>query len=62
MMQAPMKKCWMYLLPIWQGPAWGMVLCQSQKPYQRCDIIESAIRHTVTVKIKAKALEFNSVN
>lgn len=54
MMQAPMKKCWMRLLPIWQGPAWVMVLCQSLKPYQGCDMIESAIRHTVTVKIKAK--------
>lgn len=35
-------------------PAWGMVLVQSLKPYQGCDMIESAIRHTVIVKIKAK--------
>lgn len=35
-------------------PAWGMMLGQSLKPYQGCDMIESAIRHTVTVKIKAK--------
>lgn len=49
-----MKKCWMRLLPIWQGPAWGMVLCQNLKPYQGCDMIGSARRHTVTVKIKAK--------
>lgn len=54
MMQAPIKKCWMCLLPIWQGQDWGMVLCQSLKPYQGCDLIESAVRHTVTVKIKAK--------
>lgn len=54
MMQAPMKKCWIRLLPRWQGPTWGMVLCQSLKSYQGCDMIESAVRHTVTVKIKAK--------
>ena len=31
-----------------------MVLSQSLKSYQGCDMIESAVRHTVTVKIKAK--------
>ena len=49
-----MKICWIRLLPRWQGPTWGMVLSQSLKSYQGCDMIESAVRHTVTVKIKAK--------
>lgn len=35
-------------------PAWGMGLGPSLKPYQGCDMLESAVRHTVTVKIKAK--------